>query len=147
MVYVPIFIFSFLFAGVQPLKTAPKKTHAKGAVVEFLAHPSIHKNKNAFIARLTVPAGGKVPVHRDKTEEYLYILEGQGTIWINGKKISIKTNDTIFMPANAEVKFENGPKKLVALQVFAGIGPEVKYNGDAWKTAPSVNSEEKAAKK
>jgi hypothetical protein len=31
------------------------------------------------------------------------------------------------MPANAEVSYANGPRKMVALQIFAGPAPAEKY--------------------
>lgn len=146
MIHLLICLVGFAMAGIQPLDSAPKKKHTKGALVEFLAHPKIHKNKNAFVARLTVPANGKVPLHRDTTEEYLYVLEGGGLITIDGQQSSISAGDTVFMPAGAAVKFANGSEKLVAIQVFAGPGPEKKYDSKVWKPLPGVKSKEKAAK-
>jgi len=97
------------------LKSAESKMHASGAKVVFLAH-------------LTVPAHGKVPLHRDKSEEFLYVLEGTGDIWIDGEKFSLSPNSAIYMPANAEVRFTAGPLKVKVLQFFAPKGPEKKYN-------------------
>ena len=130
------FIFSFVLsmfvlAGVQSLEMAPMKKNGKGAEIRFLAHQPVHLNNSAFIGHLTVPAKGKVPLHRDASEEYLYVLEGQGTLWIEGQNYFIKKDDLVFMPANVEVRFENGDKPLKALQVFAPQGPEEKY--DDWK--------------
>ena len=78
-----------------------------------------------------MPAGGKVPEHRDPTEEYLYVLSGGGTLWIDGKKNKIGAGDTVYMPAKALVKFEAGKKPVEVIQVFAPAGPEKKY--DSWK--------------
>ncbi len=91
--------------------------------------------KNAFLGKLEMAGGGKVPVHRDATEEYIYILEGSGVMTIDGKTFDVGPNTAIYMPANAEVSFEGGPDKLVALQVFAGPEPAAKY--DAWSQKPS----------
>ena len=91
------------------------------------------KGANAFLGKLTMEGGGKVPLHRDATEEYIYILEGSGVMTIDGREYEVGPNTAIYMPANAEVSFAGGPEKLVALQVFAGTGPEAKY--DAWAPA------------
>ena len=40
----------------------------------------------------------------------------------------------LFMPANAEVSFQNGEAEMLALQVFAGPDPAKKY--DAWIADP-----------
>lgn len=95
---------------------------------------TIHKfatGENAFFGKLTMEGGGKVPVHRDATEEYIYILEGSGIMTIDGKEYEVGPNTAIYMPANAEVTFAGGPEKLVALQVFAGPEPSAKYH--QWK--------------
>lgn len=126
-----VFIFS-LWAGVQSLNSAPVRQHAKGAEIRILANKDQQKAQSAFLGHLTIPANGKVPLHQDETEEYLYVLQGQGTIWIEGKKYAIKKDDAVFMPANSKVKFENGPKPTKVLQVFAPQGPEKKYK--AWSS-------------
>ena len=74
--------------------------------------------------------GAAVPVHRDGTEEYIHVLEGGGKMTIDGHSYEITAGTTIFMPANAEVSFENGDAEMIALQVFAGPEPAKKY--DAW---------------
>ena len=125
-----IFLLSFSgFSFVQNLDQAPIKKHTKGAEVRLL---SKGKSKRAFVAHLTVPAGGKVPLHRDTSEEMIYVLNGKGMIFIDGKKYEIKKNDFIYMPPNSEVRFENGTQPLKVLQVFAPMGPEKKYDG--WQT-------------
>ena len=86
---------------------------------------------NAFIGELTIQPGAKVPVHRDPTEEYLYVLSGGGTMTLNGKVYPVKKGDVIYMPAGAEVSFVNGKEVTKVMQVFAGPGPASKY--DSWK--------------
>jgi len=87
---------------------------------------------HAFVAILDIDAGAGVPTHRDPTEEFVYVLQGGGTITIDGKPFEIGPETGVFMPANAEVSFaarEDGPTRV--LQVFAPRGPEVKY--EAWQ--------------
>ena len=90
------------------------------------------EGKNAFMGRLEINPGASVPVHRDGTEEYLYVLRGGGQITIDGKTTSIGRGHAVYMPANAEVSFINNkrfPTKLV--QFFAGPSPAAKYL--SWK--------------
>ena len=106
---------------------APKRGVPSGkASIEFLA-----RGKNAFLGRLEMVGGAKVPEHRDPTEEYIHVLEGEGTLYMDDKPYPVSAGTTIYMPAGAKVRFENGPKPMSALQVFAGPGPAAKYNG--WK--------------
>jgi quercetin dioxygenase-like cupin family protein len=94
------------------------------AKITFLA-----RGDNAFVGKLELDGGGKVPVHRDATEEYIHVLKGTGTISIDGVEHALKPGSTVFMPANAEVHYTNGPDRLEAIQVFAGPEPATKYDG------------------
>lgn len=87
--------------------------------------------QNAFIGEFTIMPGAKVPVHRDPTEEYLYVLSGGGTMTLDGKNHTVKPGDVIYMPAGAEVSFVNGTAVTKVMQVFAGPGPAKKY--DSWQ--------------
>jgi quercetin dioxygenase-like cupin family protein len=88
---------------------------------------------NAYLGLLRMDPGGAVPTHRDPTEEYIHILAGGGTMIIDGQTHELDAGTTVFMPAEAEVSFQNGPAELVAIQVFAGPGPAAKYA--SWKPA------------
>ena len=85
----------------------------------------------AFVGHLRMDPGASVPEHRDVSEEYVYVLQGTGTITIDGKAQTIAPGTTIYMPANAKVSYQNGPKEMVALQIFTGTESAKKY--DAWK--------------
>jgi len=89
------------------------------------------QGNNAFVARLEMDGHAEVPQHRDSTEEYIVVLEGGGTLLMDGKPHQLQKGSAVFMPANAEVSFANGPETMVAIQVFAGPEPAAKY--DAWK--------------
>ena len=52
--------------------------------------------------------GAKVPEHQDATEEYIVVIEGGGTIHIDGTATEVAKGDSVYMPANATVRFENG---------------------------------------
>ena len=112
---------------VTPLASAETRAAASGkANVKLLA-----RGDNAFVGRLELAPGAKVPEHRDATEEYIHVLEGKGVITIDGVQHEIGPGATVFMPANALVTYQNGDAKMVALQVFAGPAPAAKY--DKWK--------------
>lgn len=116
-------------ATVIHLQDAERRSPPSGkAAITLLA-----KGHNAFLGRLEMAAGGKVPLHRDGTEEYIHILEGNGVITIDGQHHDVAPGTTVYMPANAEVTYQNGKDPLVAIQVFAGPAPAQKY--DAWAPA------------
>lgn len=92
------------------------------------------RGDEAFLARLSMPPGAAVPLHRDSTEEYIHVLEGGGTITVDGVEHALSPGDTVYMPADAEVAFVNGDTRMTAIQVFAGPEPARKYG--AWQIAP-----------
>lgn len=84
----------------------------------------------AFVGRLELDAGVTVPLHRDATEETIVVLEGGGTITVDGAVSEVGPGSVVFMPAGAAVAYTNGDRPLVAVQIFAGPEPAAKY--DAW---------------
>ncbi len=112
-------------AAVMAIEQVEHRRKGEAADVYLLA-----QGDNAFLARLEMAPGGEVPEHRDATEEYIHILEGGGVFKIDGQAHTVGPGTTIYMPANALVSFKNGDVRLVAIQVFAGPGPAVKY--EAW---------------
>ncbi|NVB38845.1 cupin domain-containing protein [Pseudenhygromyxa sp. WMMC2535] len=116
-------------ATVLALSEAPTATSPSGAAtVTHLA-----RGQNAYLGLLRMAGGAEVPLHRDPTEEFIHVLEGEGIVTIDGAEYPVSPGTTIYMPANAEVGFRGGPEALVALQVFAGPGPADKY--EAWEPA------------
>jgi mannose-6-phosphate isomerase-like protein (cupin superfamily) len=119
---------SVLDAAAAPRARAP---HGK-AEIRHLA-----RGDAAYLGLLRMDPSAAVPLHRDATEEYIYVLEGSGVMSIDGERFEVKANTAVFMPANAEVSFQNGDTTMVAVQVFAGPGPAAKY--EAWEAlAPAA---------
>jgi quercetin dioxygenase-like cupin family protein len=128
-------------AFANPAATASKKTAATIIQVQSAITRQVPSGKakiqvlatgkNAFVGRLWMAAGGAVPLHRDPTEEYIYIVSGGGMMTIDGKTTQVGPGTMVYMPANAEVTYKNGDQPLVALQVFAGPESAAKY--DRWQ--------------
>lgn len=109
-------------ADEAPLKTAP---HGK-ASVRVLSGEA----ESAFVGMLQIDPGVTIPVHRDASEEFVYMLEGGGVIRIDGVESVVEPGDFVFMPANSEVTFaatDAGPSKV--LQIFAPTTSAAKYDG------------------
>ena len=122
-------------ATVRHISDAPTRSTPSGTASVMRLAGSEDGAKNAFFAVLTIQPGGAVPVHRDATEEYLYVQTGTGTITIDGTDHAIKPGTGVFMPANAEVSFAvTGDEPVTVVQFFAGQGPEAKYAG--WVAQP-----------
>jgi len=111
-------------ADAAPLKTAP---HGK-ASVRLLSEGA----QSAFVGLLTIDPGVTIPVHRDESEEFIYMLEGGGTISIDGVASTVSPGDFVFMPAGAEVTFSSTDAgSSTALQIFAPPESAAKY--DSWQ--------------
>ncbi|MCB9759360.1 MAG: cupin domain-containing protein [Alphaproteobacteria bacterium] len=126
-----------LFTGVVLAQTPGGATVIAYADAEHRVAPNgkghIRKlalGENAFLGELRMDPGGQVPQHRDPTEEYIHVLQGHGTLTIDGVQHTLSPGATVYMPANAEVSYANGDAEMVALQVFAGPEPAKKY--DTW---------------
>lgn len=117
-------------AAVTSLAQAEHRQKGGGAAQIW----TLARGRNAFLGKLEMAPGGKVPEHRDPTEEYIHILSGAGKFMIDGQSHEVGPGTTIYMPPGALVSFENGPEPLVAIQVFAGPEPAAKY--DAWERVP-----------
>ena len=91
------------------------------------------RGQNAYLGQLWIAPNAGVPLHRDPTEEYLYVLEGGGELTMNSVVYSLKKGTAVFMPAGAEVTFKNGAAPTVVLQIFAGPQSADKYQ--SWKNA------------
>lgn len=134
-----LLIFSLAIPAYSAPKTAPQAQVKSSIVSEKTKAPTrvapngkaririLAQGQNSFIGELWLAPNAQVPLHRDPTEEYLHIISGQGHITIDGKTTAVSAGSTVFMKANAEVQFKNGPNPLVCIQVFSGPQSANKY--------------------
>jgi quercetin dioxygenase-like cupin family protein len=65
-----------------------------------------------------VSAGGYTPFHHHPYEHEIYVMEGQGTVWRDGKEVPIKPGDILYIPADEQHQFKNAsdrPFKFMCL--------------------------------
>ena len=132
-----------------PAATAPKQNTIPAQITEVStaerrAAPNdlgqvamLLQGENAFVAQLQLSPLAEIPPHRDETEEYIVIIEGGGTLLVDGRSFQLRPGSAVLMPANSEVSYANGPETLVAIQVFAGPAPAKKY-----ETWTPINTDE-----
>jgi len=57
--------------------------------------------------------------HRD-IEEVIYIIEGEGECWIDGKMVKFSQGDAVFFPANSKHQVRNSSDRmLVTASIFS----------------------------
>ena len=54
-----------------------------------------------------VADGGNTPLHQHPYEHEVFILEGTGTVWRDGKEVTLKPGDILFVPADERHQFKN----------------------------------------
>jgi quercetin dioxygenase-like cupin family protein len=95
--------------------------------VAIYAEPSTVHEKRLAASVIEIRQGGSVPEHvHAKETELLYILEGSGTITINGIAQPVTPTSVIQIPPNTKHAFV--PSATVrALQIYTPAGPEQRF--------------------
>jgi len=65
-----------------------------------------------------VAPAGNTPLHNHPYEHEIYILEGAGTVWRDGREVPLKPGDVLYIPADEKHQFKNAgqqPFKFMCL--------------------------------
>ena len=77
-------------------------TTADGSTIRSLLDGTNAPVENQSLAEATVPRGGATQRHYHRlSEEFYFLLEGSGTMEIDGETRSVKPGDAILIPAGA----------------------------------------------
>ena len=79
---------------------------------------------NYSLAQFTLEPGKRSKLHKIKSSEIYYILEGRGNLKINGQTHQIEKNDSVYVPPNSKQVIENSG--LMNLKFLCIVEP-------AWK--------------
>ncbi len=109
--------------GLAPTRAAPNGT---SQITPFA------EGEHGFMGVLRVEPGAEIPEHEEASEEYLYVLEGEGELVIDGTSYEVRPNSGIFLPAEATVRYKNGSRVMKAVQFFAPPESANKYSD--WET-------------
>lgn len=64
---------------------------------------------NFSLRQFRVEPGGHTPRHSHDYEHEVYILEGKGTVLLEGKERPVRAGDVIYVPADSEHQFKPAP--------------------------------------
>ena len=103
-----------LIAGVViEMKADPVTTEgAKGVTIRWL----IAQEDGApnFAMRLfEVAPGGTTPLHTHDSEHEVFILDGEGDVWREGKEVRVGPGTAIFVPSGEKHCFMNNGKGVL----------------------------------
>jgi mannose-6-phosphate isomerase-like protein (cupin superfamily) len=79
--------------------------------------------KNLEVWGQTIAAGAGTPVHRHACEEAIVILEGSGTLTVNGEQTSFGPNSTLIIPADAVHQIVNSGNINMVLIAALSMAP------------------------
>ena len=91
-----------------------------------LAGPE-HGMKALEVWGQTIEAGAATPVHRHACEEAIVILEGSGTLTIEGRDTAFGPNSTLIIPADVIHQIVNtGNSKMVLIAALSAAPVQVR---------------------
>ncbi len=81
----------------------------------------------AYVGWLRAEAGAAVPEHvHDKQAELLYVLEGSGTMTIDGVELPVEVGMGVYIPPGKKHSFKTSAG-LTAVQFYTPSGPEQRF--------------------
>jgi quercetin dioxygenase-like cupin family protein len=87
-----------------------------------------HGMKNLEVWGQVIEAGAATPVHRHACEEAIVVLEGSGTLTIEGVSTSFGPNSTLIIPADSVHQVINsGDKKMVVIAALSMAPVKVRH--------------------
>ena len=54
-----------------------------------------------------VAPGGHTPLHNHAYEHEIYVIEGAGSVWRDGKEVALKPGDVLYIPSDEKHQFKN----------------------------------------
>lgn len=97
----------------------------EGTAIKQYFHP--HNTLNGIgysLAHITLEPGKKSLLHKIRSSEIYYILEGDAVLRVNGESFQLKKDDSVYVPPMSEQYIEN--TGLTNLQFLCIVEP-------AWK--------------
>lgn len=98
---------------INPLSAQPPFTTRDGSTIRSLLDRSNAPVQNQSLAEATLPAGAATQRHYHKlSEEFYFILEGSGTMEIDGETREVRPGDAILIPPNSRHQITASPTGL-----------------------------------
>jgi mannose-6-phosphate isomerase-like protein (cupin superfamily) len=87
---------------INPLSAQPPFTTKDGSTIRSLLDRTNAPVQNQSLAEATIPVGQPTQRHYHQlSEEFYFILEGTGTMEINGQEQQVQPGDAILIPPGA----------------------------------------------
>ncbi|MDX2091690.1 MAG: cupin domain-containing protein [Kofleriaceae bacterium] len=110
--------------GPKPLPASAAKTYGPATIY---AEPATITDKALAASVLTLPKGASVAEHVHANEtEMLYIIEGAGTMTVNGVQLAVTPTSVVQVPPNTKHTF-TASAYVRAVQIYTPAGPEQRF--------------------
>ncbi len=101
----------------------------EGTKIKQYFHPHNTLNGiNYSLAQFTLEPGKKSKLHKIKSSEIYYILEGSGNLMIDGELYFLQKDDSAYVPPNSKQFIENSGKEN--LKFLCIVEPAWKANDE-----------------
>jgi quercetin dioxygenase-like cupin family protein len=70
--------------------------------------------ENFAMRRFDVKPGGHTPLHSHDFEHEVFVLEGGGTLKVEGREEALEVGDVAFLPAGIEHQFVNDREEVLS---------------------------------
>ncbi len=80
----------------------------EGTKIKQIFHP--HNTLNGIrhsVAHFTIEKGKRSNIHKMKTSEIYYILEGEGILYVDDEKINVQKDSSVYVPPMSKQCIEN----------------------------------------
>jgi quercetin dioxygenase-like cupin family protein len=103
---------------------------AAASKAQVLLHSASSGNEAAALSLLEMAPGLEIPLHRHTSIEVVYVLSGQAQMTdLRGKRV-VKPGDAVYLaPGTAHGLKNAGKEPVVAVQLYAPAGPELRFLG------------------
>lgn len=113
-----------------------KKRNFEGVVLRFL--PLSVRNFGVTVLHETLPAHSDTPPNLHKhTWEFVFVLSGRATAYLDKRRFPIKKGDMFTIPAGVYHRFKSGTSELTALSVFS---PAINFKNPDVHLAPNTTA-------
>lgn len=118
---------------------------AGGRPLEILGNPMLEKAASddlsggaaVFVTTVKPASGPLMHVHRD-TDEFLYVLDGQLEVWIDGRHVSLTRGMSATLPRGVPHRFDNHGARAVTVLSVVTPGRGAKFFDDVDRERPRL---------
>jgi quercetin dioxygenase-like cupin family protein len=104
--------FGMLIRNINEVESKPVQMDGVSGVQMAVMVGREHGAPNFALRSFRVEAGGHSPRHTHDYEHEVYVVDGGGTVFLDGQENPIRAGDVVYVPAEELHQFKAGPQGL-----------------------------------